>query len=133
MINLSLGGHRDPKNPELDEFSRAERDAISYAVSRGAVVVAAVGNSDAGTGVYASWPAALRHVIGVSSVDQKLAWSTFSNTDPVFNDIAAPGRGHHHDRPALARADRLVARRAARARRSAPTAPCSARRSRRRT
>ena len=30
-------------------------------------------------------------MIGVSSVDQKLAWSTFSNTDPVFNDIAAPG------------------------------------------
>jgi stage II sporulation protein D len=93
VINLSLGGHRDPKNPELDEFSRAERDAISYAVSRGAVVVAAVGNSEGGTGVYASWPAALRHVIGVSSVDQRLAWSTFSNTDPVFNDIAAPGEG----------------------------------------
>ncbi len=91
VINLSLGGHRDPKHPELDEFSRVERDAISYAVSRGAVVVAAVGNSDSGTGIYASWPAALRHVIGVSSVDQKLAWSTFSNTDPVFNDIAAPG------------------------------------------
>jgi hypothetical protein len=26
-------------------------------------------------------------------VDQKLAWATFSNTDPVFNDIAAPGVG----------------------------------------
>jgi stage II sporulation protein D len=91
VINLSLGGHRDPKHRELDEFSRAERDAISYAVSRGAVVVAAVGNSESGTGIYATWPAALRHVIGVSSVDQKLAWSTFSNTDPVFNDIAAPG------------------------------------------
>jgi stage II sporulation protein D len=93
VINLSLGGNRDPKHPELDEFSRAERDAISYAVERGAVVVAAVGNSSLGTGVYASWPAALRHVIGVSSVDQHLAWSTFSNTDPVFNDIAAPGEG----------------------------------------
>ncbi|MDX6563307.1 MAG: stage sporulation protein, partial [Gaiellales bacterium] len=93
VINLSLGGHRDPKHPELDEFSRAERDAISYAVSRNAVVVAAVGNSDSGTGIYATWPAALRHVIGVSSVDQRLAWSTFSNTDPVFNDIAAPGEG----------------------------------------
>ena len=93
VINLSLGGHRDPKNPEFDEFSRAERNAISYAVSRGAVVVAAVGNSEGGTGVYASWPAALRHVIGVSSVDQKLAWSKFSNTDSVFNDIAAPGEG----------------------------------------
>jgi subtilisin family serine protease len=93
VINLSLGGHRDPKDPALDEFSRAERDAISYAVKAGAVVVAAVGNSVSGTGLYASWPAALRHVIGVSSVSQKLAWSTFSNTDPVFNDIAAPGEG----------------------------------------
>ena len=93
VINLSLGGQRDPKDPALDEFSRAERDAISYAVASGAVVVAAVGNSVSGTGLYASWPAALRHVIGVSSVNQKLAWSTFSNTDPVFNDIAAPGEG----------------------------------------
>jgi stage II sporulation protein D len=93
VINLSLGGNRDPKVPELDEFSRAERDAISYAVKRGAVVVAAVGNSVNGTGVYASWPAALRHVIGVSAVDQRLSWAPFSNTDPVFNDIAAPGVG----------------------------------------
>ena len=93
VINLSLGGQRDPKHPELDEFSRAERDAISYAVGRGVVVVAAVGNSVGATGVYASWPAALRHVIGVSAVDQKLAWAPFSNTDPVFNDIAAPGSG----------------------------------------
>ncbi len=93
VINLSLGGQRDPKHPALDEFSRAERDAISYAVSRNAVVVAAVGNSPSGIGVYASWPAALRHVIGVSAVDQQLAWARFSNTDPVFNDIAAPGVG----------------------------------------
>ena len=42
---------------------------------------------------YASWPAALQHVIGVSAVDQQLAWARFSNTDPVFNDIAAPGVG----------------------------------------
>ena len=35
VINLSLGGKRDPKDPALDEFSRAERDAISYAVSAG--------------------------------------------------------------------------------------------------
>jgi SpoIID/LytB domain protein len=93
VINLSLGGTRDPKNPALDEFSRAERDAVSYAVGRGAVVVAAVGNSASGIGAYASWPAALRHVIGVSAVDQQLAWARFSNTDPVFNDIAAPGVG----------------------------------------
>ena len=29
VINLSLGGNRDPKDPALDEFSRAERNAIS--------------------------------------------------------------------------------------------------------
>ena len=93
VINLSLGGNRDPKVPALDEFSRAERDAISYAVKNNVVVVAAVGNSMIGTGAYASWPAALRHVIGVSAVDSRLAWAPFSNTDPVFNDIAAPGVG----------------------------------------
>jgi stage II sporulation protein D len=94
VINLSLGGNRDPKNPTLDEFSRAERDAVSYAFKRGAVVVAAVGNAPTGTtGAYASWPSALRHVLGVSAVDQHLAWAPFSNTDPLFNDIAAPGVG----------------------------------------
>ena len=93
VINLSLGGVRDPKHPSLDEFSRAERNAISYAFRRGTVVVAAVGNSPLGTGAYASWPAALRHVIGVSAVTQALAWAPFSNTDSVFNDIAAPGVG----------------------------------------
>jgi subtilisin family serine protease len=94
VINLSLGGNRDPRNPRLDEFSRAERDAVSYAFKRGAVVVAAVGNAPTGTtGAYASWPAALRHVMGVSAVDQHLAWAPFSNTDPLFNDIAAPGVG----------------------------------------
>jgi subtilisin family serine protease len=93
VINLSLGGNRDPKDPSLDEFSRAERDAISFAVSQGVVVVAAVGNSADDAGVYASWPAALRHVIGVSAVTQTLDWAQFSNTDPVFNDIAAPGVG----------------------------------------
>ena len=93
VINLSLGGNRDPKDPELDEFSRAERDAISYAVGRGTVVVAAVGNASDDAGIYASWPAALRHVIGVSAVTQASVWAPFSNTDPVFNDIAAPGVG----------------------------------------
>jgi membrane-anchored mycosin MYCP len=93
VINLSLGGRRDPLHPSLDEFSRAERDAISYAFKRGSVIVAAIGNSPLGIGAYASWPAALRHVIGVSAVDTHLAWASFSNTDPVFNDIAAPGVG----------------------------------------
>jgi subtilisin family serine protease len=46
VINLSIGGLRDPFNPRRDTFSRVEASAINYAVSRGAVLVAAVGNSD---------------------------------------------------------------------------------------
>jgi hypothetical protein len=43
--------------------------------------------------MYATWPAALRHVIGVSAVTPLLQWAPFSNTDPIFNDLAAPGVG----------------------------------------
>jgi len=46
VINLSIGGLRDPFSPRRDTFSRVEASAINYAVSRGAVLVAAVGNSD---------------------------------------------------------------------------------------
>ena len=46
VINMSLGGIRDPLDPERDTYSRLEADAVAYAVSNGVVVVAAVGNSD---------------------------------------------------------------------------------------
>ena len=115
VINLSLGGHRDPKNPELDEFSRVERDAISYAVSRGAVVVAAVGNSD-------SRHRRLRQLAGGAPPrDRRLVGRSEARLVDVLEHGSGvqrhrrPGRGHHHDRPPLAGADRLVARRPARA------------------
>ena len=44
MINLSLGGVRDPHDPRIDTFSPLERDAVAYAYSKGVVVVVAVGN-----------------------------------------------------------------------------------------
>ena len=60
VINLSLGGHRDPKNPALDEFSRAERDADLVCRQRGGSWSSRrSGTRRPGTGVYASWPAAL--------------------------------------------------------------------------
>ena len=62
VINLSLGGIRDPLDPDRDSFSRLEADAVAYAVSNGAVVVAAVGNGDQAPSSpwpYASYPAAL--------------------------------------------------------------------------
>ncbi len=94
VINMSLGGIRDPLDPNGDSFSRLEADAVAYAVSNGAVVVAAVGNGDGAPETpwrYASYPAALPHVLGVSALAQDGAVPKFSNRDPVYNDLAAPG------------------------------------------
>jgi stage II sporulation protein D len=94
VINLSLGGLRDPANPRRDTFSPAERSAIEYAYGQGVVVVAAVGNGDQAPSSpwrYASYPSALPHVIGVSAVTQAGSVPAFSNRDAVFNDVAAPG------------------------------------------
>jgi subtilisin family serine protease len=94
VINLSLGGLRDPKNPGRDTYSPLEAAAIDYAAAKGAVLVAAVGNSDqapVSPWPFASYPAALPHVVGVSSLTRDGSVSTFSDRDPLFNDIAAPG------------------------------------------
>jgi stage II sporulation protein D len=95
VINLSLGGLRDPVNRSRDTFSQAEADAIAYARSKGVVVVAAVGNGDSTPRTpwrYADYPAALPHVIGVSAIGQSGSVPRFSNRDAVFNDLAAPGQ-----------------------------------------
>lgn len=94
VINMSLGGVRDPLDPGRDTFSPLESAAIAYAVSRGVVVVAAVGNSDQAPEVpwrYASYPAALPHVLGVSALAKDGSAPAFSNRDAIYNDIAAPG------------------------------------------
>jgi hypothetical protein len=95
VINMSLGGLRDPLDPERDTFSHQEADAIRYAVSQGVVVVAAVGNAPQSAETpwrYASWPAALPHVLGVSAVARDGSAPPFSNRDAVYNDVAAPGQ-----------------------------------------
>ena len=94
VINMSLGGVRDPLDPERDTYSRLEADAVAYAVSNGVVVVAAVGNSDqapVSPWKYASYPAALPHVLGVSAMTDTGGIPSFSNRDPIYNDLAAPG------------------------------------------
>jgi subtilisin family serine protease len=94
VINMSLGGIRDPLDPERDTFSRLEADAVAYAVSSGVVVVAAVGNADqapTSPWKYASYPAALPHVLGVSAISESGRVPRFSNRDKVYNDLAAPG------------------------------------------
>jgi hypothetical protein len=95
VINMSLGAIRDPLDPNRDAYSRLEADAIAYAVSKGAVVVAAVGNADQAPYApwrYANYPAALPHVLGVSAITEAGAVPKFSNRDKIYNDLAAPGR-----------------------------------------
>ena len=94
VINMSLGGIRDPLDPDRDTYSRLEADSVAYAISNGVVVVAAVGNSDQAPSSpwkYASYPAALPHVLGVSAMSESGEIPTFSNRDRIYNDIAAPG------------------------------------------
>jgi subtilisin family serine protease len=96
VINLSLGGLRDPGEPSNDTYSAVEAAAVAYAVSKGAVVVAAVGNSDQAPTTpwnFASYPSALPHVIGVAALAQDGSVPLFSDRDPVFVDLAAPGQG----------------------------------------
>jgi Subtilase family len=94
VVNLSLGGVRDPLNARLDSYSPLEQAAVDYAYAKGAVVVAAVGNgpqSPATPWPFAHYPAALPHVIGVSAVRRDGSVPAYSNRDTVYNDIAAPG------------------------------------------
>ncbi|HJU37421.1 MAG TPA: S8 family serine peptidase [Gaiellaceae bacterium] len=96
VVNLSFGAVRDPANPALDTYSKVEAQAVAYAVRKGAVVVAAVGNGDEAYTTpwpYASWPAALPHVIGVGALTRSGGVPDFSDEDPTFVDLAAPGVG----------------------------------------
>ncbi len=94
VINLSIGGVRDPENPRLDTYSAAEQSAVEYAYSKGAIVVAAAGNgseSPATPWGYADYPAALPHVIGVGAVRQNGSVPQYSNRDVSYVDLVAPG------------------------------------------
>ena len=95
VLNMSLGGLRDPIDGSRDTYSRLEAEAIAYAIRKGVTVVAAVGNADQAPAQpwrYASWPAALPHVLGVSALSRDGASPSFSNRDAVYNDISAPGQ-----------------------------------------
>ena len=94
VINLSLGSTRDPRNSGNNGYSSAERRAIEFAVRRGVLVVAAVGNgNDAPTKPwpYASYPAAFPHVLGVSAYGKTGRVPMFSNRDGQYVDLTAPG------------------------------------------
>ena len=94
VINLSLGGVRDPLNGKLNMYSDDEQRAIDYASRKGALVVAALGNGSQSPGTpwpYADYPAALPHVIGVSADRKNGSVPQYSNRDDLYNDLTAPG------------------------------------------
>jgi hypothetical protein len=94
VINLSIGGVRDPQDPELDTYSAGEQAAVEYAYSKGAVVVAAAGNgseSPSSPWEYADYPAALPHVIGVGAIRENGSVPDYSNRDSIYVDLVAPG------------------------------------------
>jgi subtilisin family serine protease len=94
VINLSLGGLRDPQDAELDGFSPAEEAAIEYAYGKGVLVVAAVGNGTQAPKTpwpYADYPAALPHVLGAGAIKETGDVPDYSDRDSQYVDVAAPG------------------------------------------
>lgn len=80
VVNLSLGG------PAEDSSTKV---AVSYAMSKGVIVVAAAGNNRA-TDNATNYPAAYPGVLAVASTERGDTSSLFSNTGS-YVDIAAPG------------------------------------------
>lgn len=80
IINVSLGGYAT--SATLDA-------AISYAIERGSLIVAAAGNDQA---AQLAWPAADPRVISVGAVDRAGQQVTFSNSGPTLS-LTAPGYG----------------------------------------
>lgn len=80
VINMSYGG----SGPS----STAESDAAAYAWENGVVLVAAAGN---GYTISKSYPAALPEVIAVAATDWHDNLASFSNFDPAWVSLAAPG------------------------------------------
>jgi subtilisin family serine protease len=95
VINISLGC-----GGTTSCFSQAELDALTYATSRGVVVVAAAGNGDrTGNGMDNDGPTTpdfpsgyeLPGLISVTSSTRFGDWSTWSNYGRASVDLAAPG------------------------------------------
>jgi hypothetical protein len=109
IINLSFGGTRYGDSGR-DAYSAVEAAAVEYAVEKGVLVVAAVGNGDGAPREpwdFANYPAALPHVLGVSAIAKDGGVPDFSNRDAVYNDIAAPGEDMFSTLPRTLTADRI--------------------------
>ena len=78
VINLSLGGSSD---------SQTLRDAVSYAWGKGAVIVAAAGNSNNRRALYPAYYTNSIAVAATDSSDNKASFSSYGS----WVDVAAPG------------------------------------------
>ncbi|MFH9755099.1 type VII secretion-associated serine protease mycosin [Streptomyces griseus] len=85
VINISMAVDRGSRN--LDE-------SVAYALSKGSLVFAGVGN-DAEKGNKVMFPAATPGVVGVGAVGRDFARSDFSHYGPQV-DLAAPGEEMIH-------------------------------------
>ncbi len=84
VISLSLG------SPSSDVRQRAYSEAVRYANAKGAIVVAAAGNSNQNSKHYS--PANAKGIIAVSALDVNQTKAPFSNTvEDVGFGVAAPG------------------------------------------
>ncbi|MCX7826956.1 MAG: S8 family serine peptidase [Verrucomicrobiae bacterium] len=81
VINISLASYGD---------ATVVRDAVAYALSKGAVIVAAAGNDQ--TANQLAFPAAISSVISVGGVDAHYQQAYFSNSGAGL-DVTAPAVG----------------------------------------
>lgn len=79
VINISVGG---------PSYSSTLQNAVNYAWSKGAVIVASAGNNATNAAVY---PAALTNVLAVSATNSSDALASFSSFGS-FVDVSAPGQ-----------------------------------------
>lgn len=102
VINNSWGGSGETPQTLID--------AVNYAHDvKGAVVVAAAGNSnwDVGTQANGFYPACIRNVIAVSAISSTNAKASFSNYGAKI-DVAAPGGGDTDSTGLVVQPDRSV-------------------------
>ena len=92
VISLSLGGFSNQSRQS------AYSQAVKYATDRGAIVVAAAGNSNRDAATYT--PVNANGIIGVSAIDPDLNRAVFSNrVGRIKMALAAPGVGIYSTKP----------------------------------
>jgi len=92
VLSLSLGGF------STQSRQQAYSEAVRYATDKGAIVVAAAGNSNRDAATYT--PVNATGMIGVSAVDDQLQRAVFSNkVNRIEMALAAPGVGIFSTKP----------------------------------